>query len=659
MNATSLYVTTCRLVMQAEPENRESWTELYKLLPYLRQSLSCTVCGQLLSEPLTPTETTCQHHVCRKCLGGKKRLKPTCSWCKDYGMYVDNVQIKLILQCYRKLCEYIKFTPIYCKLCSIYNNGGQFSLTDMIDEAIGNSCAGRVDESSSNSVQCESESDSKENISIPQTSGANLLITPVNTSHSVTPKQQQSWPLSTQAPTLAQPTLAQPTLAQPTLAQPTLVQPTLAQPTLAQPTLAQPTLAQPTLAQPTLAQPTPVQPTPVHPTLAQPTLAQPTPAQPTPAQPTPPAPPAPPAPPPPPSTVNLGLVHVSSPPPVNSIAQPVSCHPSGSVNTVKSVIPTPAPVMQQTTQHFQPQAVATTSCVTSGSGLVPGTIFPSTNIVKHSVIKEAPYPKHNSSVNNGSSMYSVMYADGDSTKITIKRKPPDMESTNKSVPVEPETIAPSTQELIKKPKPKPKPKPKRKGCRCGNATPTPGKLTCCGQRCPCYVEAKACIECRCRGCRNPHRPGGKKVRPVIPQLANIQIHQVQPVHGRSSASSIVSGTTTTSASSIMQTPISSATITNTTLPQTIRAVQAMQAVQAVHGVGAMQAVTGGVHQLISLGRGVVQAPLPQGLGVHPVAGLAVKPVSLALASVPTQLLINDDRSTSNSASDTSDVEVDI
>jgi hypothetical protein len=36
-------------------------------------------------------------------------------------------------------------------------------------------------------------------------------------------------------------------------------------------------------------------------------------------------------------------------------------------------------------------------------------------------------------------------------------------------------------------------------------------LTCCGQRCPCYVESKACMECRCRGCRNPHRPGGHKV----------------------------------------------------------------------------------------------------------------------------------------------------
>ena len=37
---------------------------------------------------------------------------------------------------------------------------------------------------------------------------------------------------------------------------------------------------------------------------------------------------------------------------------------------------------------------------------------------------------------------------------------------------------------------------KRKGCRCGNATAMPGKLTCCGQRCPCYVDAKACFECK-------------------------------------------------------------------------------------------------------------------------------------------------------------------
>ena len=51
----------------------------------------------------------------------------------------------------------------------------------------------------------------------------------------------------------------------------------------------------------------------------------------------------------------------------------------------------------------------------------------------------------------------------------------------------------------------------RKGCRCGTATNNPGTLTCCGQRCPCYVEAKECIDCKCRGCRNPYRSGGRKV----------------------------------------------------------------------------------------------------------------------------------------------------
>lgn len=49
------------------------------------------------------------------------------------------------------------------------------------------------------------------------------------------------------------------------------------------------------------------------------------------------------------------------------------------------------------------------------------------------------------------------------------------------------------------------------GCRCGNATATPGKLTCCGQRCPCYIDSKACTDCKCRGCRNPHTSDGHKV----------------------------------------------------------------------------------------------------------------------------------------------------
>jgi len=63
----------------------------------------------------------------------------------------------------------------------------------------------------------------------------------------------------------------------------------------------------------------------------------------------------------------------------------------------------------------------------------------------------------------------------------------------------------------------------KKGCRCGNATPAPGKLTCGGQRCPCYVGSRSCIDCKCKGCRNPHQINGIKViRPhlQVKSLAN-------------------------------------------------------------------------------------------------------------------------------------------
>lgn len=142
MNATSLYVSTCRLVLQADVEDSSSWTDLFRLVPYLRQSLSCTVCGNLLIEPYTPTETNCQHHVCRSCKGGKKKLKPSCSWCKNYDKYVENVQLRILLQCYKKLCEYVTSTAIYRTIfVSSTSNGtscdGSSSLVDLIQEGAG------------------------------------------------------------------------------------------------------------------------------------------------------------------------------------------------------------------------------------------------------------------------------------------------------------------------------------------------------------------------------------------------------------------------------------------------------------------------------------------------------------------------------------------
>lgn len=146
MNATSLYVSTCRLVLQADSDDVNSWTDLYRLVPYLRQSLSCTVCSNLLIEPYTPTETNCQHHVCKSCKGGRKKLKPSCSWCKDYDKYIENVQLRILLQCYKKLCEYLSSTNIYRNLIisissNNSNNGastmGAGSLMELIQEGAG------------------------------------------------------------------------------------------------------------------------------------------------------------------------------------------------------------------------------------------------------------------------------------------------------------------------------------------------------------------------------------------------------------------------------------------------------------------------------------------------------------------------------------------
>ncbi|XP_003700269.1 male-specific lethal 2 isoform X2 [Megachile rotundata] len=326
MNATSLYVSTCRLVLQADADDPNSWTDLYRLVPYLRQSLSCTVCSNLLIEPHTPTETNCQHHVCRGCRGGRKKLKPSCGWCKDYDKYVENVQLRILLQCYKKLCEYLTNTNIYRSLIlSVSSNKtgngssaiGATSLMELIQEG-----SGFKDEFKST---------------------------------------------------------------------------------------------------------------------------------------------------------------------------------AGLSKSAYSILPC--------------VYTSTTSTQTQGNTMQ------SSEAISQS-LPESPAIR---TVSNGSSIYSVMYA-GSGNKITIKRKAAaadDADIGQRDTDGNPHSSVGGSSGF-KKPRSS-SARSKRKGCRCGNATAIPGKLTCCGQRCPCYVESKPCVECRCRGCRNPHTADGLKIRPHIPELHNLQL----------------------------------------------------------------------------------------------------------------------------------------
>ncbi|XP_059607665.1 E3 ubiquitin-protein ligase MSL2 isoform X2 [Phlebotomus argentipes] len=346
MNPTSLYVSVSRLVFQTD-SLEQNWTDLFRLIPYLRQSLSCCVCGNLLMEPYSP-DSPCQHHECKTCIGGRKNLKPSCSWCREYQKYEENVQLRILLQCYKSLCEHIKSSGIYQVMMKqvqssvkMNGTGAGASLVDIIDEGVM----------------------FKDNFK--STAGLS------KSAYSILPCLYTSIPVSSSAREPAK------------------------------------------------------------------------------------------------------------------VAERVSVGPS-TVTTALSV-PRPQPIAPP----MQP-AIKT--------------------------------------VSNGSAMYSVLYA-GNGNKITIKRKTAEPTPAPPPQPPDPQIPAKATLPCFKKPfqattkaaAAAAKAAAKRKGCRCGNATATPGKLTCCGQRCPCYVESKACLDCKCRGCRNPHRPDGFKVRPRIPELENLEL----------------------------------------------------------------------------------------------------------------------------------------
>ena len=48
-------------------------------------------------------------------------MKPACSWCKDYSKYYENVQLRILIQNYKKLCGLIKIT----RLWNVIQNQGE------------------------------------------------------------------------------------------------------------------------------------------------------------------------------------------------------------------------------------------------------------------------------------------------------------------------------------------------------------------------------------------------------------------------------------------------------------------------------------------------------------------------------------------------------
>lgn len=130
MNVLSLYISTAKLVLQDNSSNGSSTSnineqkllDLNRLLPHLRQLLSCVVCCKLLTDPYGPKNTRCQHYVCRLCVRGRKVLNPSCAACADchdYKTYDENKQIRSLLLCYKSLCEHLLLpsSSLFTQLC--------------------------------------------------------------------------------------------------------------------------------------------------------------------------------------------------------------------------------------------------------------------------------------------------------------------------------------------------------------------------------------------------------------------------------------------------------------------------------------------------------------------------------------------------------------
>ncbi|XP_013098595.2 E3 ubiquitin-protein ligase msl-2 [Stomoxys calcitrans] len=521
MNAVTVYVNAAKLVLQStESTNISSNNELPRQLLSLRQLLSCVVCCRLANDPYSPNHGHCNHTVCRLCVRGQKNLHPSCAHCRDnrdFKTYDENKQLRCLLVCYKSLCEHLRSSSVFPLLAGRkllqYNvmtpvlSMPQMSLQDLIVEGASyDDILSTFTKDLPKPPACVYTPPPKQQ---PQQPQMPALVVPLSTTAAtpLAPLTQniKSSGISQAAPKAATP----PTSASgPISSLPLTHVPKVKVETS---TPAFKSLSQ-TVAPPSVTNAVPVSQqsttTYSHPHLIQ--LNQ---------------------------LKNAGNITYIGP---NTRGIVVPIVSSSGTTAVPLSIASARLLNRQLAQAREPTSVSSSSIeprpqlTTFKVSLAPtqptktvstslnSTAFNSSTSLANSVstatvTSQMRNPPPIKTVSNGSAMYSVLYT-GIGNKITIKRKTDgDEDATQKRTTA---TLAPNTATLLR---PLAKNNNKKRGCRCGNTTTTPGKLTCCGQRCPCYVDSKSCIGCKCRGCRNPHRADGMKVRPVIPELACYEI----------------------------------------------------------------------------------------------------------------------------------------
>ncbi|XP_077395873.1 E3 ubiquitin-protein ligase MSL2a isoform X2 [Festucalex cinctus] len=113
VNAAALYVSASRAVLQCDPRQPHTFSDMYTLLPFFRQSLACLVCGELVRDPVSAPHPGCPHHVCLGCRGQKTASgRAACGRCRDAAGLQEDKQLSLLVRLYRKLCVYVAHSAL-------------------------------------------------------------------------------------------------------------------------------------------------------------------------------------------------------------------------------------------------------------------------------------------------------------------------------------------------------------------------------------------------------------------------------------------------------------------------------------------------------------------------------------------------------------------
>nr|AFV95825.1 male-specific lethal-2 protein [Larimichthys crocea] len=433
VNATSLYVSASRSVLQCDPRDPRALAELCKLLPFFRQSLSCLVCGNLLQDPIAPTDSSCQHYVCRGCKGQRMQLKPSCSWCKDYSRFEENRQLSLLVYCYRKLCLYITRSPLAPHIASAASDSPD--LQAILNEGL------TLAEVSGDAGLCDISTfgDDLKHGGGPLLLSVEEVLRTLETDNDPEPNPQPDCPSSVHQSSLNGPHCPSDS---------SRLIPSL----------------------PPENSPRPLQP---H---TQPSLQ----------------------PPPQPSTV---IPHV---PPRYHRKRSRSESDSEKVQPLPISSLLRGPPLGANSSPHHPNPGATTKQEPKFPAATP-----------HPRLAPVPNggpPKVGKTVlvSNKALKKTVEHHGGPKKAYTKARQgapKPRAQPRDRVLPhphAHPLTHPPSpSKPLYKKPV-------EKKGCKCGRATQNPSVLTCRGQRCPCYSNRKACLDCICRGCQNSYMANGEK-----------------------------------------------------------------------------------------------------------------------------------------------------